>query len=206
MANFRSQWGSGLLANNTPLNQPQMQGHFELEVLPKSDVPPNSYSWEGDISLHVDTSALPTFTFEEVEAMSINGRSYFAGAATFEAMSITSKDLIDGKTARGWLEWSKLVYNVKTGRLGLAKDYKRECHVFQYAPNGWHHRQWIFQGVWPQTITFGTLDLSATTTINMIEVTLRYDKAFPEAYDELGSFVSTGAGSLDEAIGTSLPD
>ena len=192
MGATRRMWGSGLLATE-PLNQPQMQGHFELRVQPKAGS--GATNWESLVSLHVDTSALPTYTFEEVEALTINGRSYFAGAATFESMSITSKDLIDGKTARGWLKWSKLIYDVQTGRLGLASDYKRQCFVYQYAPNGWNQRKWIFDGMWPQTINFGTLDLSATTTINMIEVTLRYDKAYPEGYADLeASFVGTGQG------------
>ena len=195
MGATRSQWGSGLLAT-TVENQPQMQGHFELRIT-------GSGGFEEDVSLHVDTSALPTYTFEEVEAMTINGRSYFAGAATFEAMSITTKDLINGKTAAAWLEWSKRVYNVKTGRLGLASDYKRMGNVFQYAPNGWNERKWTFEGLWPQTINFGTLDLSASTTINMIEVTLRYDKAYPHAYDNLSSFVGNvqGAQGLETVIG-----
>ena len=184
--------------------EPQRQSNFEV-IFPGL---PNE-GWDGvgnnDLALSVDTASLPNLTFGEIELNHLNERVWVAGGVTFEATTIVCKDYLDPDAMDIVDQWVGQLYNARSGRMGLAKNYKKEGRIYLYAPDGGRRRVWDLQGCWPQTVNYGgTLDQSAKDAINTIELTIRYDRAFynrdlkeSDEVDNLADYqnVSSPAGS-----------
>jgi len=130
--------------------------------------------------LHValETANLPTLTIEEIELNFLNSKRFVAGKATYETIPLTIKDMVDVGIANAFKVWSEMVYNPETDQIGLAKDYKKNCEITLFAPDGSAERSWLLVGCWIQSANWGTLDMSSSEPVK-IELTLRYDKAKP---------------------------
>jgi hypothetical protein len=59
------------------------------------------------------------------------------------------KDFVDADTRGAILRWRKQVYDSATGKIGLAKDYKKLAHVILSGPDGSSERVGKCKGCWP---------------------------------------------------------
>ena len=130
----------------------------------------------GEISLACETSGLPNSNTDPLEAPYGNSMIKVAGKTNFDDISITVKDFIEKDIEYVLMKWRYAVYNPETGKVGWAKNYKREARVTLYAPNGARERSWIATGVWPTSLELGDLDYSSAD-LRKITMTLSVDHA-----------------------------
>lgn len=148
--------------------EPQRQDNFSFEVaLGDAD--------KDLIIMSLETAALPTESNEEVEVHYQNERRYVAGKFNVESLALSFKDFVDVDVRGALLRWRKQVYDPHTGKVGLAKDYKKTGYIVMTAPDGTSSRVCRLEGCWPQTLNGGQLDMKTADPV-MIELTLRYDK------------------------------
>lgn len=142
----------------------------------------------GQIGLACASSGLPNSTTDALEAHYGNSLVKLAGKTTFDDIQVTVNDYVEKDIEQIILSWRYAVYDPRTGKVGWAKNYKREARITLYAPNGYRERVWVCQGVWPTSLSLGDLDYSSSD-LRKIDMTLSVD----HAYMDRSSF-SNGAG------------
>ena len=63
--------------------------------------------------------------------------------------------------------------------MGWVDQYKRDMTVTQYGPDGTCERVWKFEGAWPSSIEYGSMDHGGSDA-KEISVTISYDVAYRE--------------------------
>lgn len=149
-------------------------------VLHFSDLPGDE-----DLVLALSSFPLPKKTHGIIEVGYVNEKRKFAGLPTFDDLSVIYKDYVDKNTANILLKWDRLVYNPKTGRMGLKAEYAKDGWAELFAPNGEFIRRYDLIGCWPSGIDPGDIDLAGEDTLN-ITLTLTIDKAYPSDGFNLG--------------------
>jgi hypothetical protein len=99
-----------------------------------------------------------------------------AGRSNFPQGSINYRDYVDAPIASILEAWRLLVYDPVTGRVGLARDYKKEAAVILMDPAGGSLRAYSLAGVWPSALSSSALSYNAEGQ-REITVTLQYDWA-----------------------------
>ena len=105
-----------------------------------------------------------------------NEQRKVAGRATFDNLDLVVKDFADQPVMSTLIAWRRLVYDPTTGKIGLAKDYKKHGEIVMFAPNGTLERTWKIQGVWPSRMDPGGGDMEANSQ-NLVTIVLSVDKA-----------------------------
>ena len=129
--------------------------------------------------------ALQSFPFprESNPAITVpfgNEERKVAGRATFDDVTLVLKDFADQPVMRALLDWRKQVYDPTTGKIGWARDYKRDGQLILSGPDGTVERKWDLKGMWPSANEAGGGDMGDNSQ-NMISVTLSIDKAIPSS-------------------------
>jgi len=132
---------------------------------------------EDILTLSLNGFGLPTVSVEALETSFLNEKRKIAGTANFEDIEVTYKDFVDIGTAHICKLWHEQVYSPYTGKIGLARNYKKSGTIELFAPDGSHLRYYFLQGLWPTSFTPGTIDMTSAEPI-MITMTLSIDKAF----------------------------
>lgn len=145
----------------------------------------------GQIGLACDTSGLPNSSTDPLEVHYGNSLVKVAGKTTFDDITVAVKDFIEKDIEEILVKWRYAVYNPDTGRVGWAKNYKREARITLYSPNGTRERTWIAEGVWPTSLDLGDFDYSSAD-LRKINMTLAVDNARIER-----TGFSIGAGKYD---------
>lgn len=136
------------------------------------------------ISLALVGGFLPRCMNEDVPLPYGNETVYVAGKATWDRGQIIVRDFIDQPVAQSLWTWREQVYSPGTGQIGLAANYKVNADIVLFSPNSQENnasfeRVWRLIGCWPMTIDFAAQGLDmASSNVVMINMTLRYDKAF----------------------------
>ena len=152
--------------------EPQRKNNFTFSV--------EDSSFGELIELAVDGAFVPTLATGELEMPFLNEKRYVAGMPVFEVGNLSLKDFVDQSIADAMEGWRKQVYDPATGKVGLARDYKRVCTVQLWGPNGEFERRWRIVGTWPTNVNYGGDVTYADDAINIITASLRYDKCIPE--------------------------
>ncbi len=151
--------------------------------------PQRGFSWKLEVAIEnqgitdiilasLKQFGLPKISNEEIAIPFANSIRYVAGKITYEAQELTLVDYVDIGTANAIEQWAKEVRNTETESIGLSTDYKKECNIVLFAPNGTFERVWTLEGVWPQSTNYGDLNMEGSELVNVV-VNLRYDKAIP---------------------------
>jgi hypothetical protein len=130
-----------------------------------------------DTKLALESMTLPTKMVSEIELNFLNTRRYVAGRASYEALPIVIKDVIQGSTANEINNWHQTVFDPGTGHIGLASRYKRNGEIILFGPDGSAERTWILEGCWPTVVNFGSLDYNSDDVVRL-EMQLRFDRCF----------------------------
>lgn len=152
--------------SNNKMYEVQRSNHFEVIIPGLGD----------DTTLLVSRCAFPEVNITPTELNYGNTKVKVAGLVEYGEGSLDIYDSIVKDTEKKLSEWQKKVYNPDTGKMGWASDYKKDCQVNQYAPDGTYVRTWILQGAWPSTLNFGEGDYTNGEG-KKVAVTLQYDKA-----------------------------
>jgi hypothetical protein len=173
------------LASSTGGYQPQTQNNWRIELYPLNQLglDPNI------LILSLATGFLPTRLHQAVEIANGNERIFLATRGLFDSGTITFRDYLD-KDLIGVVEkWASLIYNPLTGAIGLPSQYKLTANLILLPPfgdsspsasiqsqSGYAPRIFELAGFWPETINYGSLDMSTANQV-MVTISFRFDKA-----------------------------
>lgn len=130
------------------------------------------------LELAVKTFPLPKSTTNVTEIDFINQKRKFPGKTTYDDLSVTFNDYIDGGTARALAIWREAVKGSRQGRIGLKSQIAKDGAAILFAPDGTRTRAWDYKGIWPSTDDFGDIDYASDEPV-IINITFTIDLAIP---------------------------
>lgn len=134
------------------------------------------------LELSVKASTVPHFNIDKLTINRGNSQMHFAGKPTFDDGQITVHDYIGAHTKEVLLAWQRKAYDVRTEKVGLAKDYKRDCYLLEHTPDFQLVRTWVLRGCWVSKISETNYDHDSADNRTM-DVTIVYDKAYIDYSD-----------------------
>ena len=130
--------------------------------------------------LQLKTASRPNFTLAEVEVHHDQEVAYFAGKQTWEPITLTFYDAVAGGGASDiagkMYEWVTTVADIPNANVGLPSSYKKKLLLQSTGNTGTPDETWELLGAWPAKTNWGDLDYS-NTEIQLVEITLRFDRA-----------------------------
>lgn len=130
------------------------------------------------LQLALESFPLPKTSIGIIEVAHGNEKRKFAGLPSFDDIQVVYKDLLENRVAAVVYAWYQQVYDAKTGKIGWARDYKKEGVCTLYAPDGTNPRTWNLHGIWPSAFDPGDADVQGEDFIR-INLTLTVDKVTP---------------------------
>ncbi len=134
------------------------------------------------LRMSLQSFPIPKVNIGVIEMNHLNEKKKFPGIPTWDDLSVVFNDFVDTATAATLWRWFRTVYDPKTGKLGLARVYKKTGRVVQLAPDGSTERAYGLEGVWISALDPGDSDMSSEDVLR-ITCTIVIDKATPE-FDE----------------------
>lgn len=160
---------AGFMSTN-PLYEVQRTNNFRISF-------DQSVDPKGFIELACSSTGLPTISNDPIELSHGNSKVKVAGQANVDDISVTVKDFIEADVEKILWEWRLKVYNPETGKVGWAKNYKKDATIVQYGPNGEVLRKWQCSGVWPTSLDLGEMSYDGSDA-KAITMNLSVDEAF----------------------------
>ena len=143
------------------------------------------------LTLSLQSFPLPKISLNPVETPFMNQKRKFAGTPTFEDITAIFNDYVDQDTSGILWRWFRIGHDPKTGKNGLAKDYKKTARAVLYSPEGSIQRDYFMEGLWISNIDPGEGDMSSDEQLKM-NITFSCDKAYPK----FDNYIDIYAGSL----------
>lgn len=168
--------GAQHLASNPELYQPQGTNHFYFYV----DFDNDSKITSGDeesLRLSVRSSSVPHFTQGVIETPVGNETLKFAGKRVFDNGSIEVYDWIGANTKQILMNWQSKSFNQKTGKVGLASDYKKTAYLVETTPDGQQVRAFKMYGCWISGLSEEAHNYDGGNDMRAITATITYDYA-----------------------------
>jgi len=149
--------------------EPQRQSNILLFVQPdESDL----------MTLSLQSFPIPTFESSILTTEYLNEQRKFAGRATYSDMEVVFKDFVDNAVAQLLWKWRYKVADPETGKIGLARNYKKKGFIWMYSPEGSIVRKYDLFGIWPASINHGEADMSGDDS-QKITVNFAIDRVVP---------------------------
>jgi phage tail-like protein len=117
----------------------------------------------------------PILEFREMEVQHLNEIIYYPAKPDWRPITLTLYDLKTNKNPV--FAWLKTIYNPETGTWNVDASLKKNATLKMLDGCGNAVETWTLENAWPQTINFGELDMGSSD-VALVEVTLRYDRAF----------------------------
>ena len=136
------------------------------------------------IRLSVEAAFVPHFSQNPVQVQRGNTTINFAGVPTFSSGELTLQDYIGAGTLEALMAWQNCSFNVETEKVGLAKDYKKECTLTEYTPTWQPVRQWRLYGCWLSNLSETSFSYTNGDK-HQITATITYDYAKLEEMSEV---------------------
>ena len=128
------------------------------------------------ISLSVVRTTVPHFTQDVIKVQRGNSTLKYAGVPSFDSGTLEVNDFIGIDSKSILMAWQDLSYNVMTEKVGLAQDYKIDCSLIEYAPDGQKVREWLLHGCWVSKIQEGDYNAEQNQK-KTVTATIEYDRA-----------------------------
>ena len=123
----------------------------------------------------------PSFSQSPIEVRLGNTSVKTAGTPQFSQESINLHDFVGIETYNVLYAWQALSFNIKTGRVGLASEYKKTAYMLEYSTDfSKVVRVWKLYGVWITDLKKDNFDVSQNANEVKIQCSLSYDWAEPE--------------------------
>lgn len=135
------------------------------------------------IRLSVDGAPVPHFQQGEITVQRGNTAIKYAGVPTFSAGTLRLNDYIGAGTLEALMAWQNKSFDIETEKVGLAKDYKKQCTLTEYTPTWQPVRQWRLYGCWISNLTEDDFSYSGNDK-RQISATISYDYAKLEEMSE----------------------
>lgn len=134
------------------------------------------------VELAINTFSLPKSNHNPTEIHWLNRVFKYAGKRVYDDLTLELNQYVDRDIAAILYAWYAQVQGDKgpiaqgisdpllDGALGLARDYKKDADIFLYPPNaltGEMVRAYELEGVWPQSVDGGEIDMSSDEPVRM---------------------------------------
>ena len=181
-------YGTYHLADNPNLYEIQRSNNFEFIVtnidgirragLTDDDNSTNATipNAQEIIRLSVVSAEIPHFTQRPIEVKRGNSTLKYAGVPEFSDGRIVVNDYIGANTLEALQAWQNLSYNVRTEKVGLASDYKKDCMLVEYSPDYQPVRRFKLHGCWISSLSEDPLT-NENNTKHTITATITFDRA-----------------------------
>ena len=180
--------GTYYLTDNPKHYEIQRSNNFVFYVngLSKSfSIVNNKYAEENAddiIKLSVNKASIPHFEQGVIKVKRGNNEMKFAGAPEFSAGEISLNDYIGAGTKDVLMAWQSKSYDVRTEKVGLASDYKRDAYLLEYTPDYQLVRTWKLMGCWISSLSEDAYSHDSAEK-HQINATIQYDKAWIDISD-----------------------
>ena len=179
------------LADNPQYFEPQRSNTFKFVVGDLSDIDLASFgitnlpmpSAREALELSVKASSVPHFDIEPLTISRGNNQMKFAGKPTFKDGQITIHEYIGTYAKDILLAWQRHAYDARTGKIGLAADYKRTATFYELTPDYQIIRSWKMYGGWGSSMSEGNYDHDSSEA-RTVDATIVYDYAEPQIYKD----------------------
>lgn len=188
--------GTYHLADNPQLYEPARTNNFEfivtgIDELLKEGVDASVANAKDIIKnaqevlrFSVNEASVPHFTLNTIEVKRGNTTMKFAGTPSFDSGTLKFNDYMGAGTKDCLIAWRALAYNVKTEKVNLAVNYKKDCYLKEYNPNySKCLRTWEMKGCWVKSVSEDNFS-SDSDDKRQVTVTIEYDRAIPVYDDE----------------------
>ena len=129
------------------------------------------------IKIAVSKAFVPHYEQGTISIKRGNTEVKYAGAISFKSGTLDVVDYIGADTVSILQAWQNLSGNVKTEKVGLASDYKKECTLIEYTPDGQIVRKWKLEGCWISALSEDDYNQEQNDK-RMISATIEYDKGY----------------------------
>lgn len=149
-----------------------------------------------DLSMQAITVTRPNLSFEEVKLDRYNSSAYVAGKHTWEAMSLTVQDDVNGKAShiiQNQLEAQQKLIGADGPWLNAASSasaYKFGVKLDLLDGNEQVTERWLVEGCYIASADYGDLDYAASEAV-AITLSIRFDHARQEL-EQLGLGTAIG--------------
>ena len=180
--------GTYYLTDNPKYYEIQRSNNFVFYVsgLSKAfNIANNKYAQDNAddvIKISVNKATVPHFTQSAIQVKRGNNTMKFAGAPEFGSGSIDLNDYIGAGTKDVLLAWQNKSYDVRTEKVGLASDYKKDAYLLEYTPDDQLVRTWKLMGCWISGLSEGEYSHDSADK-HTITATIEYDKAWIDISD-----------------------
>jgi len=158
------------IASGTGGFEPQRENNFQVVI----DDPAIA---EGDLLyLAIRNVSIPANKDEALEIRWGNEVRYVTSTTSPEECTLKVRDYVDKAVRQRLLEWRRRVFNPLTGAKGLATDYKKNCSLVLFAPDGVQfQRECRLVGMWPMNDPGGALTMDSQGQVDL-DITFKVDK------------------------------
>lgn len=180
--------GTYYLTDNPKYYEIQRSNNFVFYVsgLSKAfNIANNKYAQDNAddvIKISVNRATVPHFTQSAIQVKRGNNTMKFAGVPEFGSGSIDLNDYIGAGTKDVLLAWQNKSYDVRTEKVGLASDYKKDAYLLEYTPDYQLVRTWKLMGCWISGLSEGEYSHDSADK-HIISATIEYDKAWIDISD-----------------------
>ena len=185
--------GTYHMADNPAMYEPQRTNNFEFmvtglgsRILKAGFDPDDSNAYlqnpEDVIRLSVASTSIPHFTQRAIEVRRGNTLLKYAGVPEFEGGRLTINDYIGTDAKLALMAWQNQSYNVRTEKVGLAKDYKHDCYLMEYTPDFQLVRSWKLYGCWISSVSESEYSVTSND-MNQVSAEIIYDKEMLDTSD-----------------------
>lgn len=128
----------------------------------------------------------PSFSQQPIEVRMGNTVVKTAGTPTFSDGTLTLHDFVGVETYNVLYAWQALSFNIKTGRVGLAQDYKKTAYLLEYTTDfSKVVRVWKLYGVWVANLSKDSFNNAENASEVKIQCSISYDWAEPQDPNQL---------------------
>lgn len=180
--------GTYYLTDNPKYYEIQRTNTFKFYVRGLSNslnIPNNTYAQTNAdevLTISVSKASVPHFKTSPIAVKRGNNTMKFAGAPEFDSGSIELNDYIGAGTKDILLAWQAQAYDVRTEKVGLATDYKRDAYLLEYTPDFQLVRTWKLFGCWISGLQEGEYSHDSSEK-KSITATIEFDKAWIDMSD-----------------------
>lgn len=137
------------------------------------------------IELATNSASVPHFTLDEVSIKRGNTTAYYASTPSYGEQTIKCDDFVGARVKDVLLAWQALAFDVRTGVVNTAENYKIDCKLIEYSSDfSKVIRSWTLKGCWVKGLSEDDFSHDSNNR-RSISVSIRYDYAIPEINREI---------------------
>lgn len=187
--------GTYHLADNPNLYEIQRSNHFDFIVtgidgIVRAGMSATDYNGripnaQEILRLSVSGAPVPHYSQGAITVQRGNSTIKYAGTPSFSAGTVTVIDYIGADTKAVLQAWQNQSYDVRTEKVGLVQDYKKDCYLIEYSPDMQVVRKWLLHGCWISELREDDYSSDGGNDKRRITATIEYDRGEIDTSDSI---------------------